>query len=142
LCGPDIKAGNLSKPPRQLTSRLRSISRLFRQAVEDHAVEHRRNGQLGSRGRRRATSARGERQSPAAFPRKYRFARQQEVADAPERVDIGARIDRRRAERLLGRDIGRRPAHDVVARQVEHAGFLAARRHLRDPEIEHLHEVG
>ena len=46
ISGPGIEAGNLSKAGRQFTSRLRAIRGLLGQAIENHAIERRRDRQL------------------------------------------------------------------------------------------------
>jgi ATP-dependent RNA helicase DeaD len=57
--------------------------------------------------------------------------------DEPERVDVGATVDRLR-EDLLGRHVRRRAERDALRGEAR----ARSRRQRRDAEIEELHEVG
>ena len=70
--------------------------------------------------------------------REHRFSGQQPVRDASDRVEIGAAVDVRLAERQFGRHVGRRTGRRMIRRQLRHRRMLG---HLDETEVEHLDEI-
>ena len=66
-------------------------------------------------------------------------AREQEVGDAAERVDVGAAVDRRFAHRHLRRDVARRARGRAFHRELRRQS--SPRDELGQTEVEHLDEV-